>query len=494
MSVPVARSPRLGLRRVSGYFAALGLICLCFADLELAQVDPGRELRALLWGFAQPRIPSLAAYGEALLYTLAFALQAIALAALAGFVLALGYRRRWVRLLAAGLRSVHEVFWALLFVQVLGLTSLAGLLALLLPYTGTLAKIYGEQLEEIDPRPAQALAQPHSLSSFFYGRLPLVWAGLCHYTRYRLECALRSSIVLGFIGLPTLGFLLETALRQGQYDEAAALIYGLIALVISLRFWAKPWLLACVIPLLFYWVPVTGHWQPGLLSQFLQDLVPAPWRLPLTEAQASHWWSQLWTAQLLPGAVNTLLLAQIAVVATGLFSLACLPLNSRHFAQGARRQLGDGLLVVLRTLPEYLLNFLGLIVLGPSMLPAIIAMTLHNGAIIAHLLGAHSDALPAPAFQARSLNRYAFFLLPNLYRQFMAYVLYRWEIIMRETAMLGLLGVPTLGFYIDSAFEALHFDQALLLILASSLMTMGADALAHHLRYRLQLHTTPETQ
>ena len=59
------------------------------------------------------------------------------------------------------------------------------------------------------------------LGRFFYARLPLIWASCKAYTGYRLECALRASAILGFIGLPTLGFHLETAFREGHYGEGA---------------------------------------------------------------------------------------------------------------------------------------------------------------------------------------------------------------------------------------------------------------------------------
>ena len=49
-----------------------------------------------------------------------------------------------------------------------------------------------------------------ALSSFVFVRLPDVWAHFRVYALYRLECGLRSSAVLGFVGLPTLGFHLES--------------------------------------------------------------------------------------------------------------------------------------------------------------------------------------------------------------------------------------------------------------------------------------------
>ena len=487
--------PARSLRQVSLYFALIALVCLAFADIDISHVNPWREIGVMAHGFITPSVQHWPTFFQALINTLAFAVQGIFIAAILGFLLALWFRRKAVRFFAAFLRSIHEVFWALLFIQIFGLSSLAGLLALVVPYTGTLAKIYGEQLEEIDARPALACAlkSDQGFSHFLFTQLPLVWAPMRHYTSYRLECALRSSIVLGFIGLPTLGFLLETALREGNYSHASALIYALIGLVVSLRFWLKPWPLLLVLPALFYFVPIESQWDFRLLQQFLTDLVPTPWRYDLSTAQSMDWLASIATQQILPGLFNTVLLAQIVLVVTGILSLLWLPLNSPLFLKPGMRRLGDAWLILFRTLPEYLLNFIGLLLLGPSMLPAIIAMGLHNGAIIAHLLRHHSATLTGASFETNGFSRFCFYVVPSLYRSFLAYLLYRWEIIMRETAMLGILGIPTLGFYIDSAFEALRFDLAWILIAVSSLLTLGADHLAHRLRTYLALKTSPES-
>jgi phosphonate transport system permease protein len=50
--------------------------------------------------------------------------------------------------------------------------------------------------------------------------------------------------------------------------------------------------------------------------------------------------------------------------------------------------------------------------------------------------------------------------VPRLYGQFLAFMLYRWEIIVRESAIFGILGVATLGFYVDAAISELRFDVA----------------------------------
>jgi phosphonate transport system permease protein len=81
--------------------------------------------------------------------------------------------------------------------------------------------------------------------------------------------------------------------------------------------------------------------------------------------------------------------------------------------------------------------------------------------------------------------------LPRLYGQFLAYALYRWEIIVRESAILGIPGVRTLGFHVDAAISELRLDVAVVLIVATGTLSMGIDALSRGLRRRLRLDGLP---
>ena len=489
------------LRDISFWFAVSALICLLLVDMDISTVDPWAELGLMTTGALSPSVWSWPTLLSSLANTFAFALQGVTVAAIAGFVLALGYRFTLVRAFCAFIRSIHELFWALLFMQVVGLSSLTGLLAIAIPYAGTLAKIYGELFEEVDPAPANNLPRAgHGLSHFFYSVLPLAWRSMATYTSYRFECAIRSSAILGFVGLPTLGFHLETALSDGHYSEAAAFFYALLLLIGTLRLWLHKRLLPIYLLAVFYYLPpqATISWQ--LLVRFItEDIVPAPLRgqgllSGETVNNFAQWFNLLWQQQIWPGLVNTVLLGQIGLVFTGFLALALLPLNSSLFIHRPwKRGIGDSILILLRTLPEYLLAFIGLLILGPSMLPAILALGIHNGAIIGHLLGRYTEELSLRADASRGVTLYFYEVLPRIYRQFLAFLFYRWEVILRETAILGILGIATLGFYIDSAFETFRFDVALLLILVSAALNISVDQFARHLRQRLQLKTAPES-
>ena len=124
------------------------------------------------------------------------------------------------------------------------------------------------------------------------------------------------------------------------------------------------------------------------------------------------------------------------------------------------------------------------------MLPAIVALSLHNAAIIGHLIGRFTETIHLRLDAVRGANRYFYEVLPRIYRPFLALLFYRWEVILRETAILGILGIATLGFYVDSAFADLRFDRALFLILITAILNICVDTFSRALRSRLRLTTT----
>jgi phosphonate transport system permease protein len=299
--------------------------------------------------------------------------------------------------------------------------------------------------------------------------------------------------VLGFIGLPTVGFHLETALKQGQYSEAAALFYALVIVIFSLHWWMRQRLLPFYLLAVLIWLPPVAQLDWSLVLRFFtEDIVPAPIRQGWNGSGLWQWLQLMWQQQIAPGLGNTLVLAALALIATSLVTLVTFPAISHLFGRPLSRSGGHLFLVLMRSAPEYLLAFVGMLLWGPSMLPAIVALSLHNGAIIAHLVGHYSDSIVLRDDAPGGLNRYLFEVLPRIYRTFLAFTLYRFEILMRETAMLGILGIPTLGFFIDSAFTEFRFDRAMLLLLVTALLNMAVDALARGLRRRLHLSSQPE--
>ena len=141
--------------------------------------------------------------------------------------------RQAVRWLLIVLRSIPELVWALVFVRVVGLGPTAGVLAIALTYGGMLGKVYGEILESGETHATETLLRNGSsrLQAFLYGLLPTNAAELTSYTVYRRECAIRSSVVLGFVGAGGLGQQLDNSMKMFNGGEVATMLLVFIALV-----------------------------------------------------------------------------------------------------------------------------------------------------------------------------------------------------------------------------------------------------------------------
>ena len=142
--------------------------------------------------------------------------------------------RTGVRAVLTMLRAIPEVVWALVFVRVFGLGPGAGVLALAVTYGGMLGKVYAEILESGDTRPARALLEAGSprLAVLFYALVPGTAQELASYTVYRWECAVRASVVMGFVGAGGLGQLMDQSVKMLNGGEASTILIVFFALVI----------------------------------------------------------------------------------------------------------------------------------------------------------------------------------------------------------------------------------------------------------------------
>jgi phosphonate transport system permease protein len=183
------------------------------------------------------------ALGLAIPLTLA-STRALSISALSGRM-ARGpfWLRQALRGLLIVLRSIPELVWALVFVRVVGLGPTAGVLAIALTYGGMLGKVYGEILESSEPAPSQALLRNGAgrLQALLHGLLPQSATELASYTVYRWECAIRSSVVLGFVGAGGLGQQLDSAMKMFNGGEVATML-GVFVVLVALADATSAWL------------------------------------------------------------------------------------------------------------------------------------------------------------------------------------------------------------------------------------------------------------
>lgn len=179
---------------------------------------------------------------SALLDTLAMAFLGTIVAAVVALPLALlgaanvvpvrllrfALRRSW-----DGLRGVDTLIWALIFVSAVGMGPFAGVLAIAVPDTGVLAKLFSEAIEAADGRQPEAVRAVggNRLAVIRYGLLPQVVPVLLSQVLYFFESNVRSASILGLVGAGGIGLALSDRLRINNWDEVAFIVLLILAMV-----------------------------------------------------------------------------------------------------------------------------------------------------------------------------------------------------------------------------------------------------------------------
>ena len=270
--------PLLGRRAATVLaLALLGVVAWIRLDLSVSDVLPdptrGQTARAFAAAALQPAfdyegdfVPSGAVpfwrnVVAASARTVVFAAGGMFLALIGGLILGMAASTTWwrtagalpgwggrlrpvglagARLTIAGLRSVHELLWAVLFLAALGVSPAAGAIAIAIPYAGTLAKVFSEQIDEAPRDAGAALAGLGATGTqqFAAGVLPRAARQMASFAFYQFECSVRAAAVLGFFGFPTLGQKIAASFTNGNYGEVWTYLYALIGLVLVIELWS----------------------------------------------------------------------------------------------------------------------------------------------------------------------------------------------------------------------------------------------------------------
>jgi phosphonate transport system permease protein len=138
-----------------------------------------------------------------------------------------------VRRLMDACRAINEMVFAMLFIVAVGLGPFAGVLALWVHTTGTLAKLFSEAVEAIDPRPVEGVRATgaSALEEIVYGVIPQVLPLWISYTLYRFESNVRSASVVGMVGAGGIGVILYEVIRGFEYAQTCAVMLIIIVFV-----------------------------------------------------------------------------------------------------------------------------------------------------------------------------------------------------------------------------------------------------------------------
>ena len=229
-----------------GWLAFTGLIVFCLWRMDVAPLRLWRGLGKLGW-LLRLMVPPwhrgwLGEFGYAMLETLAMAflgtLLASVMAASLGFlgarivvpgkVFHFGLRRVF-----DGIRGIDALIWALMFVNVVGLGPFAGVMAIAISDSGTLAKLFAEAIENVDRRQIDGVraSGANGPQVLRFGILPQVVPVMLSHILYYFESNTRSATILGVVGAGGIGMQLADRIRVNNWDEVGFLLIMILIVV-----------------------------------------------------------------------------------------------------------------------------------------------------------------------------------------------------------------------------------------------------------------------
>jgi len=144
-----------------------------------------------------------------------------------------------------------------------------------------------------------------------------------------------------------------------------------------------------------------------------------------------------------------------------------------------------------RTLPELLWALMFIFVVGLGPFAGALALGLHTAGVLGRL---YSEALeevpsgPMLALRASGASRSAaatFAVVPQAFPQLVAYTLYRWEVNIRASAILGVVGAGGLGKALLISLSLFQHHRTLTLIAVVVAIVASVDLFSGWLRRRV---------
>ena len=387
-----------------------------------------------------------------------------------------------VRRILSPIRAVHELLWGLLLLQLLGLSTSVAVLAITLPYTALMARVAADQ---IDSHPSPALAAlkgvgASSATALVSALVPAVGTALLRHIGHRLDCSLRSAVLLGVFGLGGLGTDLMLSLQSLQFEELWSGLWVLAAVMVLLDRLMRVRQIAWIgLPVLLLCLaaargdPWNSFWFSGATIPSIQPTADA-----LTSAAAAfqevNW----------PGVIGSTVLLSVAAAC---IATAMPPLQVLLWPGDLSLRVFQVLWLTQRLVSPPLIAILLMMIAQPSISLAALALGLHHGGVMGRVFA--DELMRATPERATALLRsgagsrisWLYGQLSQVSRSYLAYATYRVDVILRDTATVGLVGGAGLGWELIEAISSFHGWLIAWLVIAFAMLTLAGESLSERI-------------
>ncbi len=385
---------------------------------------------------------------------------------------------RIIRFFLTIIRSIHEVVWGILLMQIYGINFSIGIIAICIPYIAVNSKVFAEQLETIDYKSFESINQINApkLSSL----LTIVWNPIINtfenFGLYRLECAIRSTVILGLFGIGGIGTSIFLSFQTLNFRELWTYLWSLaILIIISGLIFKKIKFNTTNKNLSIFFIAVFFITILFSFSCFLYFIFKNIENFNSVSSLFKSS-SDLVLFDFLKLILETIILS---LLSTGI-AISLPPLVIGIFNNNSSKIFIKIFAFLLRLIPTPVILLTLLTFNNPSLSLAALTLGLHNAGITSKLLFTNLDSQDKRnyiAMKSLGISKKTSWLLGLFSQQaksYLAYCAYRSDIIIRETAIVGVIGSVGLGWQLQESLSSFAWQEVTIVLIAySSIAIIG---------------------
>ncbi len=377
-------------------------------------------------------------------------------------------------------RTVPALILALLATFIFGLGTFAGTVALVLYTFAILARLTYEDMENADYRVTEALEAMGCgrAKAFAVSVLKQVMPGYFNNCLYVLEANVRHAAILGYVGAGGIGFLLNERLSWREYSDVGmilALLYLVVFITEALSERLRQLLSHETDGLAHEKILFSVALGSLLISSLLAIQLPDSHEGGLSIACLMieglitpdvSLWTTLDTEGVPYMLFETLCIAFLGTLGGASLAIALSFVSSWRLLPWPIAVPARLIVLIFRTIPVIIYGLLWIRVTGPGPYAGVLTLAVCSiGLLVKRFLTAIDvvDLKPYIAYRAMGIPavvaiRHA--VLPQLFSHFKTAIYYRFDINLRDTAVLGLVGAGGIGTPLILAIMHYEWQQA----------------------------------
>lgn len=413
--------------------------------------------------------------------------------------------RRVLRVLIQVLRSFPTLILALLATFFFGLGVFAGTLAVTVFTFAIMTRVTYEDIETAPIGTYRALCAMGATSAQSYYRavVPEIAPSYLTNALYLLETNVRHSSILGYVGAGGIGLLLNEKISWLEYDKV-----GTILLLLFITSLCIEWFSRFLTRIVQGEYMISRKSRSGLIIAAAAVFILCA---ALTDPPDLTHTSLRTVKSMVLGLLHPdmgfffrsgetglgyLLLetAAIALVGTCVGTVVALPLALLNTPRITPRPIAAFFRIIvtaIRSVPFLIYGLIFIRVTGPGAFTGVLTLSMCSIGLLCKRFTEAVEALDFRAYQALAdmgvspLMRIRYALLPQLKAAFISAVLYRFDVNIREAAVLGLVGAGGIGAPLIFAMNKYAWNTAGAIALGLIIMVWVIDRLSAWVRKKI---------